>query len=105
MEGDGLCRKTQDQAQEKSLKELAQQAILDATKKSEFVYILGYDVHPFMSVPLGLGCALVIMQDPENACWDSCSKAFCSSPGSCKLQHPTGQAAVNVMFKPARVRT
>lgn len=97
-------KKNKIKAQEKGLKELAQEAIVDATKKSELVHILGYEVHPFTSVPLGLGCALVKMPDPENVCWDSYSRGFCCSPGSCKLQHPTGQVVVNVMFKPARVR-
>jgi len=91
-------------AQQESLKQLAQQAILDATKQSELVYILGYDVHPFTSSPRGLGCALVKVPDPEHACWDSYSRSFCCSPGFCKLQHPTGQAGVNMMFLPARER-
>jgi len=90
--------------QEESLKETAQQAMLDAAQKSEIVYVLGHKTRPFASMPLGFGCALAVMPDPENACWGSYSKGFCRSPGSCKLQHPKDQTGVNVMFKPARVR-
>jgi len=90
--------------QEESLKETAQQAILDATEKAENVYVLGHKTRPFASMPLGFGCALAVMPDPDNACWGSYSKGFCRSPGSCKLQHPKDQAGVNVMLKPARAR-
>jgi len=89
--------------QEESLREMAQQAILDAAKKSQTVYVLGYMTRPFASMHMGFGCALTVIEDPHDTCWGSYSKGFCRSPGSCKLQHPKDQAGVNVMFKPSRV--
>jgi len=91
-------------AQQESLKEAAQQAMLDATGQSGGIYVLGYRTRPFVTMPLGFGCAIAVMSDPDNACWGSFSKGFCRSPGSCKFEHPKDQAGVNVMFKPARVR-
>jgi len=93
-------------SQAEGLKKVAQHAVLDAVNKAEIIYILGYNVQPFTSVPLGLGCTLVEMPDLDNACWGSYSNGFCCSPGSCKLQHPkmTGRVVVNLVLKPARGR-
>jgi len=84
-----------------SIQETAQQAMLVAAKESQVVYVLGYKTRPFASMPLGFGCALAVMTDPDNACWGSYTKGVCRSPGKCKLQHPSEKAEVRVMFEPA----
>jgi len=86
----------------KDLTEAAQQALLSAAESSTIVYVLGYCARAFVPMPLGFGAALASMPDPERACWNTYSQGFCRTPGNCCFQHPTNQAGVNVMFKPAR---
>jgi len=94
------------QSQEKldNLKERARKAVLDAVEKTECLYLLGCSSNPFATMSLGFGCALAVMPDPDNACWDSYSKGFCSSPGSCKFQHPKHRAGLNVFFQAVKKR-
>jgi len=98
-----LVRTKQSQEKLDSLKERAQEAVLDAVEKIESLYLLGYNA-PFASMSTGFGCALAVMPDPDNACWERYSKGFCSSPGSCKFQHPKHQIGLNVFLQPSKKR-
>lgn len=87
--------------QEEGLKEIAQQAVLDAAENSDIVHVLGHRTQPFASTPLGFRCVLATMPDPDRACWASYSRGFCRSPASCRFQHPKDQAEIQMILKPA----
>jgi len=81
---------------------IGQHAVLHATGASKNVFVLGFALQPFMPMPLGFGCAVATMDDPQQVCWSSFAKGFCDNPGSCTLRHPKSQVAINVMLKRAR---
>lgn len=79
-----------------------QEAMLRAAEVSENAYIIGYDATPF--VPAGPGrfgfCAqLALVQDESSACWDLLSKGYCHRGCTCRWQHPSWQAAVDVTVR------
>lgn len=79
-----------------------QHAVLHATGASRNIVLLGFAAQPFTPMSLGFGCAVAAVDDPQKACMSSYSKGFCDQPGSCILQHPKEQVAINVMLKRAR---
>mmetsp|Transcript_1521 Transcript_1521/g.3243 ORF Transcript_1521/g.3243 Transcript_1521/m.3243 type:complete len:207 (-) Transcript_1521:35-655(-) len=81
---------------------VAKEALLYAAGASDNVFLLGYDASPFMPMSMGFGCAAAVMPDETKACWATYSKGFCDRPGSCGLEHPKSQVAINVQLKHAR---
>lgn len=79
----------------------AGEAMLAAASRSENMYVIGYERHPFKALQNGTGfCVqLAMVLDENQACWDLLAKGVCARGCSCKWQHPTCQTMTNVSLE------
>mmetsp|Transcript_139158 Transcript_139158/g.388236 ORF Transcript_139158/g.388236 Transcript_139158/m.388236 type:complete len:283 (+) Transcript_139158:129-977(+) len=78
---------------------LAKEALLQGSKGSQNVYILGHRWRPFADTPLGFCARLAEVPNPSQACWGLLGKGVCSAGGRCRWEHPATQTNLNVMVK------
>lgn len=71
---------------------IAQAALLEATNRSQHVYVLGYETKPFEDNPHGTGfsatLAVASAEWEATACWDTFQKGFCPRGSACRWHHP-----------------
>jgi hypothetical protein len=76
---------------------MAQKALLEVTKQSKSVYVMGYtSAHPFVQHQSGFSATLGAMENATRACWHVFKKGFCRHNVKCTKQHPIYQTVVQV---------
>jgi len=84
-----------------SVLSLAKDALLQAAKDSQCVYVLGYLAQPFVCSPLGFAAELGAEPEHTKACWSLLGQGFCRRGTACRRRHPKHQATLNVIVQQA----
>lgn len=80
--------------------ELAHHALLDASSKSNCVFVMGFCAQqPFNMCPLGFEATLGVMESAPSACWHIYKKGFCRHGDDCRKQHPTCKMSIRVLVE------
>jgi hypothetical protein len=80
----------------------AQKALLETTKQSKSIYIMGFSSpHPFIEHQSGFSATLGAMENATRACWHVFKKGFCRHGSNCSKQHPIYQTGVRVLVEKA----
>eukprot|EP00928_Gymnodinium_smaydae_P064489 TRINITY_DN47803_c0_g1_i1.p1 TRINITY_DN47803_c0_g1~~TRINITY_DN47803_c0_g1_i1.p1 ORF type:complete len:322 (-),score=81.18 TRINITY_DN47803_c0_g1_i1:27-992(-) len=86
---------------------VAKQAMLSAAEQSNGVYVVGYEVQPFVpsASGLGFGARLAYVEDEGAACWDFLARGFCNRCCACRWRHPSFITRVSVSLDCPPVRS
>jgi len=80
--------------------ELAHHALLDASSKSNCVFVMGFCAQkPFNMCPLGFEATLGVMESAISACWHIFKKGFCRHGDDCRKQHPSCKMSIRVLVE------
>lgn len=79
---------------------VAKEALLQASRASASVYVLGHRWRPFAPTPLGFCARLAVVKEPLQACWGLLDKGVCPAGGCCRWRHPEQMININVIVKP-----
>jgi hypothetical protein len=77
---------------------LGKASLIENSKRSQNIYVLGYCNQPFVITPMGFS-AILCEAENSNACWEFIQTGFCRFRNGCKWRHPNCQAVVSVMIK------
>mmetsp|Transcript_114460 Transcript_114460/g.296542 ORF Transcript_114460/g.296542 Transcript_114460/m.296542 type:complete len:329 (+) Transcript_114460:161-1147(+) len=82
--------------------DVAREALLQAARHSNCVYVLGHRAQPFLSTPVGFASSIGAVADESKACWSMINQGFCRKGCACRWDHPACQTTVNVMVQVER---
>jgi len=84
---------------------IAKEALLETTRNSSSVKVMGHRLTPFLPAPRGFMATLGAVQNESKACYDAYGKGFCHRGSGCRWQHPPCMGSVSVTIVAPHVKS